>query len=159
MPKSPFDLDEGIENIPLVKTPTQAVNKVANSGTKYAAKQAKALTKAFVNQLYGASTPAATDDDQQQADATAADPLAQVKKSQNTGTTHYTPSATQQNAAANTKTATPEEEELAATRRSLNQHISEYQTPTFGKIDDIEMDVKKRNAKNVNKESNREIKK
>ena len=82
MPKTrdPFELDQEIEDAPIIKVPVQTINKVANSGTKSVKQQAKAITKAFVSQLYGSSTPTATDDDQQVAAVSKADPVAAAKK-------------------------------------------------------------------------------
>jgi len=162
----PFEMDDGFEDIPVVKAPVQNINKVANTTVKATAAQAKAIAKTFVSQLYGSSTPAATDDDQQQADATGVDPMAQAQKTQATG--HAAGQAAQAAAAhAGTKgasatqqttAATPEEEEkLAQARRELAQtHNSEYFVPTFGEIGHLESEVRKEAQKRQQQEQERE---
>lgn len=146
--KDPFEMDDGFEDIPVVQKPVQSINKVANTAVKQTAQQVKATTKAFLSQLYGSSSPAATDDDQQQADTTV-DPQAQVQKVQ-AGQTH---SAAQQlgatqastHAAAKAQAANPEDEEkLIKARRELQQtHRSDYYIPTFGDITNLESDIQK----------------
>ncbi len=159
----PFEMDDGFEDIPVVQAPAQAVNKVANSAVKHTAQQAKAIAKSFVSQLYGSSTPAATDDDQQQSDATGVDPMAQAKKTQATG--HAAGQAQAAAHAGGQKTsstkqtaATPEEEEkLAKARRELAQtHNTEYYIPTLGEIGHLESDIRKEAQKRQQQDQQRD---
>lgn len=156
--QDPFETDDGFENIPVVQKPVQAVNKVANTVVKQTAQQIKATTKAFISQLYGSSSPTATDDDQQQ-DATV-NAAAHAQKVQ---TPTPIPTAV---AAAHTPhsigqtTAVPqtaeEQEKLAEARRNLQQHSSEYYDPTFGNIADIETGIRQEAQKNQQEEQQKE---
>jgi hypothetical protein len=159
----PFELDDGFENIPVVQAPAQAVNKVASSTVKHTAAQAKAIANAFVKQLYGSSSASATDDDQQQADATV-DPMAQAQKTQATGhagaQAHGTAHAGVQAKSSTTqqKASTPEEEEqLAKARRELAQtHRQDYYIPTLGDITNLESDIRKEAEKRKQAEQQRD---
>lgn len=142
--RDPFEMDDGFEDIPVVQQPVQAINKVANSAVKQTAQQIKATTKAFISQLYGSSSPTATDDD---ADA-AVDPQAQVQKVQAGQAQHAAASqlgASHTTAAAKVQAANPDDEEkLMRARRELQQtHRGEYYLPTFGDISNLESDIRK----------------
>lgn len=157
----PFEMDDGFENIPVVQKPVQAVNKVANTVVKQTAQQVKATTKAFISQLYGASSPSATDDDQQQVDATV-DPMAQVQKTQTGQAQSSLPQqATHQANAAQSSassTASPSDQaKIEQARRELQQqHRSEYYIPTFGDITNLESDIKKEAQKRQQEEQQKE---
>lgn len=160
--RDPFEMEDGIEDIPVVQKPVQTVNKVANTVVKQTAQQVKATTKAFLSQLYGSSTPAANDNDAQQADTTV-DPATQQQKAQ---TQQQTPQpvpqqSMQQNQtssqAAQQQPQTPEEAKLEQARRELQQtHRSEYVIPTFGDITSLESDIRKEAQKRKQMEQERE---
>jgi len=154
--RDPFELDEGIENIPVVKVPVAGVNKVANTGTKYVKQQAKALTKAFVSQLYGTTQQAATDDDQQGVVAKT-DPVSAAKKTMATPVYFSQQSKKAVNdpaAAATTPIAkTPEEQEqLEETRKALFSHKDYYDTLSGGRLGDLEQDISKEAQKRKQEE-------
>ncbi len=160
--RDPFELEDGFEDIPVVQKPVQDINKVATSAVKQTAQQVKATTKAFLSQLYGSSSPSATDDDQQ-ADATV-DPQAQVQKVQ-AAQTHAAAAAAQQgihptqtHAAAKVQAANPDDEEkLQRARRELQQtHRSEYYVPTFGDITNLESDIRKEAQKRQQQDQQKE---
>jgi hypothetical protein len=137
--KGPFDFDDGFENIPVVKSTTQAVK---NTGTA-AAKQAAATTKALVNQLYAQSTPQADDD--QQADVNPGAQAQKYSKPSNAAGKVMPPqthAATKAGAKTTTATADPADDaKLEETRRKLQQqHTSEYFNPTIG---DLETQMKR----------------
>lgn len=141
--KDPFEIDAGIEDIPVVKAPVQGINKVANSGTKYAQKQAKALTKAFVSQLYGTSSQTATDDDQQ-TPAIKSDPVAAAKKTISTPVYFAQSSKKAASDPAAAVAKTPEEQEqLEETRRLLFQHKQDYFDKDLGRLGNLEEDMQK----------------
>lgn len=158
--RDPFEMEDGFEDIPVVQKPVQTVNKVANTVVKQTAKQIKATTKAFISQLYGSSSPTATDDDQQ-ADATV-DPMAQAQKAQTGQITSSLPQqvAHQANAAAAAGTQTQnlsDEEKIQKARRELQQtHRSDYYIPTFGDITNLESDIRKEAQKRQQEEQQKE---
>jgi hypothetical protein len=160
--KDPFEMEDGFEDIPVVQKPVQTVNKVANTAVKQTAQQVKATTKAFISQLYGSSSPTATDDDQQQTDTTV-DPMSQAQKVP-AGQAH-TP-VPQQAAHANTsqgsqgnqtKAAQSDEEKMQLARRELQKtHRSDYYIPTFGDITNLESDIQKEAQKRQQEEQQKE---
>ena len=125
------------------------------------AQQVKATTKAFISQLYGASSPSATDDDQQ-ADA-AVDPQANVQKVQ-AAQSHAAAAAaqgmhqTQTHAASKVQATNPDDEEkLQRARRELQQtHRGEYYVPTFGDITNLESDIRKEAQKRQQQDQQKE---
>jgi hypothetical protein len=157
--KDPFEMEDGFEDIPVVQKPVQTVNKVANTVVKQTAQQVKATTKAFLSQLYGSSSPTATDDDQQ-ADTTV-DPQAQVQKVQAGQTSTPVPQqvvhANPSPQANQTNATQSEEEKIQRARRELQQtHRSDYYIPTFGDISNLESDVHKEAQKRQQEEQQKE---
>src|SRR6185369_2448530 len=162
-PADPFEVDEGVENIPVVKASAQSINKVATTTVKHTAAQAKALTKAFVSQLYGSSTQTATVDDQQQ--GAAVNTAASAQKAQ----TPAKSGAPMQKALAGahiqqhavqstTQTAsTPEEQaQIEETRKKLYQQSTEYYDKQFGNIADVEANMMEEAQKRVQRDQERE---
>lgn len=155
--RDPFEVEDGFEDIPVVQKPVQAVNKVANTVVKQTAQQVKATTKAFISQLYGTSS---TDDDEQ-ADA-AADPMAQVQKTQTGQQTPASAPLPQQAAhhassSQSTQTSQSDQAKLEQARRELQQaHRSSYYVPTFGDIGHLESEIQKEAQKRQQEEQQKE---
>jgi hypothetical protein len=159
--KDPFEMEDGFEDIPVVQKPVQTVNKVANTVVKQTAQQVKATTKAFISQLYGSSSPTATDDDQQV--DTTVDPMAQVQKVQAGQTPTSAPQpavhagTSQSNQTNQAKASQSDEEKMQLARRELQKtHRSDYYIPTFGDISNIESDIQKEAQKRQQVEQQKE---
>lgn len=150
MPKSPFDLDDGFE-MPAVSVPTQAVKQAAGAVIKQTAQQAKQATQAFISQLYGGAGDTSVIADDQKTDAVI-NPLVQAQKIQagQVGANQHSGQPTQ------TTATTEEQAKIEKTRRELQQtHTSSYATPTLGRIDNLEADIKKEEEKRKQEEQKR----
>lgn len=138
MQKNPFDMDDGIEDIPVVKATTNVVKQAAGTVAKQTAQQAKQTAQAFVNQLYGVSdqTDAATD--------TSVDPQQQVKQ-HNPSQPVPSPVSSASSQQQQQPQPSSDQAKLEQTRRALQQtHTSEYFNPTIG---DLETEIKKEEQK------------
>lgn len=138
--RNPFDMDDGIEDVPVVKATTNVVKQATGTVAKQTAQQAKLAAQAFVNQLYGVGGTTDTTTD------TSVDPQQQVQKQQNSPQSTPVPQAP-------TSSQQPQQQvpsdqaKLEQTRRALQQtHTSEYFNPTIG---DLETNIKKEEQKRM----------
>lgn len=169
--KNPFEIDDDIEDAPIIKAPSHAIKTVSNSAARYSAKQAKALGKAFVSQLYGSSKAqaaaaaagsTATDDDQHQTSAVKSDPIAQIKKTLSTPV-YFHPSVQKgQKATSSSNPATivgkteEEQEQINETRKMLYHHKQDYYDTTLGRMNDLDQDVRKKRHEREQEEKQKE---
>jgi hypothetical protein len=143
MPKSPFDFDDGFENIPIVKTPVQVVKQAGTAVVKQTAQQAKKTAQTVFSQLSGSGDQLATNDDQQHADK-GSDPMTHSKTMQG------------QKTANNANTQTPEEQEkLKETREKLRQHTQSYSSGLDKVGEHLETEIKRREEERKQAEQKR----
>ena len=139
MPKNQFgsfsdEVDTGFEQSSVVRSTAQAAKNAAGQVVKGAAKQASDTTKAFVDMLYGASTPTG---DEQSPDAGATPPPAQKQH------TAQAQTATPQQ--------TPEQAKMDETRKQLHQ----LHNQNYGNQYNLESELQQQRQKRKQEEQQR----